>query len=98
MGVEKWGGTAALARRGLTMSPMHRGIEVSRGGLDAALPWVQYDVAHARHDKCGNPNHTILAQEVFVDATNHMDAERQGEHNLAKKKRAKLFFLFHLHN
>jgi hypothetical protein len=55
MGVEE-GGAAALAGRGLTTSLMHHGIEAGRGGLDTALPWVQFDTAQARDDRGGDPN------------------------------------------
>ena len=41
--------------------------------------------------KKGDPNYTMLTQKVFVDITNHEAAERRSEHDLAKKRRVKLF-------
>ncbi len=53
-----------MARDGLTTSLTCRRIEVGRGGLDAALPWVRFDVARARNDGGGNPN--IFGQILLV--------------------------------
>ncbi len=64
--------------------PTHFGIEVGRGGLDTALPQVQFNVVQACNDGGSNPNHAMLTQEVFVDIiTNREDAKWQAEHDLA---------------
>ncbi len=68
-----------------------RMIEAGRGGVNTALPWVRFDIARAHDDGGGDPNHAMLTRKVFVDIANFDDAERQAEHNLAKKRRAKLF-------
>ncbi len=53
---------------------------------------MQFGIVQTRNDGGGNLNHAILTQEVFVDImTNCEDAERQAEHDLAKKRRAKPF-------
>jgi hypothetical protein len=41
--------------------------------------------------KKGDPNYTMLTQKVFVDITSHEAAERRVEHDLAQKRRVKLF-------
>jgi hypothetical protein len=46
MGVEE-GGAVALAGRGLTASWTRCGIEVGGGGVDTALPQVQFHIARA---------------------------------------------------
>ncbi len=66
------------------------GIEAGRGGVDTALPWVQFDIAQAHDDGGGDWNHAMLTRKVFIDATNCKDAEQQAEYNLMKKRRAKL--------
>ncbi len=92
MGVGEGGRMAVSARRGSMTFPTRHRIEVGGGGLDTALPWVQFDIVQARDDRDGNPNHAMLIREVFVDIiTNHEDAEQQVEHDLAKKRRAKSF-------
>ncbi len=82
----------ASAGRCSTTLPTRCRIEICRGGLDTALPWVQFDVVQARDDGVSNPNHAMLTQGVFVNIiTNREDAERQAEHGLTKKRRAKPF-------
>ncbi len=86
------GGTATSAGRGLTTSPTRRGIKVGGGGLHTALPRVRFEVLQAHDNGGGNPNHAMITREVFVDIVmNPEDAERQAEHDLAKKRRAKPF-------
>jgi hypothetical protein len=60
MGVVEGGGAAASAGRGSTILLKRRGIKVSRGGLDAALPWVQFNVVQALDDGGSDPNHAML--------------------------------------
>ncbi len=62
-------------------------IKVGRGGgLDTALPWVQFDIVQAHNDGGGNLNCKMLTQKAFVDVTNCNDAEQQVGRALSHKE------------
>jgi hypothetical protein len=92
-----WLGISALCNSGTRFdnTPIfkHKGREIKAGGggVNTAISWVQFDIARAHDDGGGDTNHAMLTQKVFVDVTNCKDAALQAEHNLVKKRRAKLF-------
>jgi hypothetical protein len=60
--------------------------------MRTVLPRMQFNIVQARNDGGSDPNHAMLIREVFIDIiTNREDAELHAEHDLAKKRRAKLF-------